>query len=170
MHVESRTNVHRSFVVNVFQSFRSDKSHLSRCSVRKHAVFHRWNSIGRKEGRQEGRKAGRPGKTKPGLASYCAADICHIRRKSHTASEAQTVIARVYNRRALILIVPLPLPRCRMAGFLPRVLTCDQAVSPISHWSPAARLPTYLDGRATWTEPGRWTWTEEGRGAVASRC
>lgn len=114
---------------------------------------------GRKNGRQAERRASRPGRTKAGrgLILPCGGYLSHIRRKSHTASEAQTVIARVYNRQALILIVSSPLLRCPIEGSLdPSGPDARPSrVSPISDWSPAAYH--YLP---TWTEeqPGRWTW------------
>ncbi|KYN16846.1 hypothetical protein ALC57_10910 [Trachymyrmex cornetzi] len=77
----------------------------------------------RSEGtRQAGRERGRqlagagPSSKEPTsfytVLPYTRGGYLSHRCKSHTTSEAQTVIARVYNRQALILIVPLspPLP------------------------------------------------------------
>ena len=117
------------------------------------------------ETRKTGRQLARAGRSKKPI-SFCTVlprgGYLSHRRKSHTASEAQTVIARVYNRQALILIVPLSPPLPPNGGISPPGPDvrsgCDP---PVSDWSPVA----YLSGRATWTVPGRWTWTEEGRGA-----
>jgi len=171
--VESYKNIDTSIIRAVFQSFRFDKSRLIRCSVRKHAsAFHRnrWEGLDPKEqGRQGGRQLTQAGRSKKPISFYTVLPrggyLSHP-RKSQTASEAQTVIARVYNRQALILIVPLSPPLPPNGGISPpgpdvrsdRVTLGLRLVA-------GRRSPTYLDGRATWTEPGRWTWTEEGRGA-----